>query len=610
MIDERALTDPSRCPACGAPVTPAERCPACGVSLRSETAQQVWQASVETGAALERRRALIERLRAEAQVPVPTAAAAHPPSGSFGGSAYDAPPAAPGLPPPRQPPAPAPVPAPEWSRRRVQNLLLALGVLLLAVAAVIFLVVSWGVLGVGGRAAVMTAFTAIAAAGATVAARRGLSATGEAVATLTVGLGLLDAYGARSAGLADLDATSGLAYWAGALALIALAAGAWAVLLPLRSLRLSAAVLGQLPGWLLAGHWSDDAVHPAAVVATVLTIQAVIGIALVLAWPSPSRAADARWAVVVGAGVAWTVAAVAAVGAAYGEDGSLVLGSALLLVLAGAAVGTAIATDSDRGTSTALGLPDALLGVAALAVVAAVWAPVTELADPDWVPVTLSAIAAVLLAAMLLVPVSLRAVPAGAFLLAAVTPGFAAAEAVAVSIAGRLSWLGDAWDEDWSSSARDVVGVGVDWPGHVSTPLLLLSVAVALLIAGRAVPFLRTADALVVPVLALAVLTVPAAFDLPFWAGLSIDVAVALLLLVGGPEHVRRGQSAFGWGVLGTGVVVLGLAVAWSFAAAEHDAGRCCRWPLRCLLSAPGGRAECPARQWFRPFSRLARCCS
>ena len=259
-------------------------------------------------------------------------------------------------------------------------------------------------------------------------------------------------------------------------------------------------------------------------------------------------------------------------GAAYGEDGSLVLGTALLLVLAGAAVGAAVATDSDRGTSTALGLPDALLGVAALAVVAAVWAPVTELADPDWVPVTLSALAAVLLAAMLFVPVSRRAVAAGVFLLAAVTPGFAAAEAVAVSLAGRLSWLGDAWDEDWSSSAREVVGVGVDWPGHVSTPLLLLSVAVALLVAGRAVPFSRTADALVVPVLALAVLTVPAAFDLPFWAGLSVDVAVALLLLVAVPLFPRSSDHAvpaFGWGVLGSGVVVLGLAVAWSFAAAE-----------------------------------------
>ena len=89
MIDVRALTDPSRCPACGALVTSTERCPACGVSLRSETAQQVWQASVESEAALERRRAMIERLKAEAQVPVP--AAAYPPSGSFVGSAYDAP---------------------------------------------------------------------------------------------------------------------------------------------------------------------------------------------------------------------------------------------------------------------------------------------------------------------------------------------------------------------------------------------------------------------------------------------------------------------------------------------------------------------------------------
>ncbi|MEP6760179.1 MAG: hypothetical protein ABJA93_02295 [Sporichthyaceae bacterium] len=570
MIDEHALTDPSRCPACGSVVLSTVACPVCGVSLRSETALQVWQASVETAAALERRRALIERLKAEAQVPVATATAAAPvANGYFSGSTYDPPPGAPSLPPPRVPPVPPTVRTPEWSRRRVQNLLLGLGVLLLAVAAVIFLVVSWGVLGVGGRAAVMSVFTVVAAAGASVAARRGLSATAEAVATLTVGLGLLDAYGARSAGLADLDATAGLPYWAGALALIALAAGAWAVLLPLRSLRLSAAVLGQLPGWLLALHWSDEAVHPAAVIATVLTIQAVIALAIVLAWPAQTRAGDARWAVVVGAALAWTAAAFAALAAAYGEDGSLVLGTALLLMLAGAAVGTAIAIDSDRGTATALELPDALLGAAALAVVSAVWAPVAELVDPDWVAVTLSALAAALLAGMLLVPVSRRAVPVGIFLLAAVTPGFAAAEAVAIDLAGRLTWLGDAWGEDWASSARDVVGVDLDWPGHVSTPLLLLSVAVALLVAGRAASFLRAADALVVPVLAVAVLTVPAAFDLPFWGGLSIDVAVALLLLVGGPEHVRRGQSAFGWGVLGSGVVVLGVSVAWSFAAAE-----------------------------------------
>ena len=315
MIDERALTDPSRCPSCGAPVTATERCSSCGVSLRSETALKVWQASIESAAALERRRALIEQLRAQAQVPVPTTAAYLPPPGYFTGSGYDSPPAAPGLPPPRQPPAPTPAPAPSGAGARMRD---SLGVLLLAVAAVIFLVVSWGVLGVGGRATVMSVFTLVAAAGATVAARRGLTATAEAVALLTVGLGLLDAYGARSAGLANLDASAGLAYWAGALAMIALVAGAWSVLLPLRSLRLAAAVLGQLPGWLLALHWSDGAVHPAAIVATVLTVQAVIGIALVLAWPFSGTARDARWAVVVGAVAGWTVAAVTAAAAAYG----------------------------------------------------------------------------------------------------------------------------------------------------------------------------------------------------------------------------------------------------------------------------------------------------
>jgi hypothetical protein len=454
----------------------------------------------------------------------------------------------------------------------VQNLLLALGVLLLAVAAVIFLVVSWGALGVGGRSAVMAVCTLVAAAGATVAARRGLTATAESVALLTVGLGLLDAYGARSAGLANLDTTKGLPYWAGALALIALAAGAGAVLLSLRSLRLSAAVLGQLPGWLLALHWSNDAVHPAAVVATVLTVQAVIAIALVLAWPSSGGAQDARWAVVVGAVVAWTVAAVTAASAAYGEDGSLVLGTALLLILAGAAVGTAVAVDSERGTSTVLGLPDALLGAAALAVVAAVWAPVTELVDADWVPVSLSALAVLLLGAMPLVPAARRVAPTGVFLVAAVAPGLAVSDAVAVSLAGPLSWLGDAWDASSSSSAREVVGVGLNWPGHVSTPLLLLSVAVALGLAGVAVSSLRPALATVVPVCALAALTVSPAFDMPFWAGLAIDVAVAAVLLCAVPllfpSPRDHAVPAFRWGVLGSGAVVLGLAVAWSFAAA------------------------------------------
>ena len=83
-------------------------------------------------------------------------------------------------------------------------MLLGLGVCLLGVAAVIFLAVSWGSLGIGGRAAVMAGCTTLVVFAAVQAQRRGLDSTAEALALLAVGMGLLDAAGARSAGLADL----------------------------------------------------------------------------------------------------------------------------------------------------------------------------------------------------------------------------------------------------------------------------------------------------------------------------------------------------------------------------------------------------------------------
>ena len=156
MIPELRLADPTRCPSCSAPLT-AERdaCRACGLRLTGPLAQQLWQVSVQAAELLDRRAALIAQLRRE---PATTAwAPVGPPPAS---PASAGPPAA-----PPGPPAPA-VPRPEWSRRKVQNLLLALGVGLLGVAAVIFLAVSWGSLGVGGRSAVMAGVTALAAVGA------------------------------------------------------------------------------------------------------------------------------------------------------------------------------------------------------------------------------------------------------------------------------------------------------------------------------------------------------------------------------------------------------------------------------------------------------------
>lgn len=47
--------------------------------------------------------------------------------------------------------APRPWPAPEATPRSTQNVLLTLGGMLLTVAALVFTLVSWGTMGIGGR---------------------------------------------------------------------------------------------------------------------------------------------------------------------------------------------------------------------------------------------------------------------------------------------------------------------------------------------------------------------------------------------------------------------------------------------------------------------------
>jgi hypothetical protein len=557
VIDERTLADASRCPACGAVLASSDRCPACGVALSGSTAAEVWETSVHAAELLRRREELLRRLRAEAQ-----AASA---------SVYRA--AAP--PDPPAPPAAASVPAPESTPRSVQNVLLGLGVLLLGVAAVIFLVVSWGRLGVGGRAAVMAGCTVLAGAGATLAFRRGLAATAEAVALLTVGLSLLDAYGARRTGLAGLDAAPALPYWAGALALIAAAAAIASRPLPLRSLRIAATGLGQVPGPLLAADWSDGAAYPAAVLATVMTVQVVLAIAALAGRPFGRLAGDAWVVLAAGAVLAWIVASAAAGWAAYDEGGAVPLGCVLLLVLAGAAVAAA----SRAGISAAgrFGPEEVGLGAAAVLSVAAFWAPPVHLVDQVWLPVTLCALTAVLLLLQFPVPPRWRLQPVRVFLAAGVGTGAVAAPAVADAVLGPLGWLAQPWTGSAVGSAQAVVtpgpaeGDGIGWPGEVTTPLLLVAIALVLVIATRAAPSLSRARRGVLPLLVLAVVTAPPSLDLPFRAALGVDMVLALLLLAGAGYLSRSGRIG-GWELrswLGSGAAVLALTVAWSFASAR-----------------------------------------
>ena len=190
--------DPDRCPDCRAPLPahPAPRavCPACGLPLAGPAAAELFTT-------LQRADELVASLRAgTAAAPLATSAAtvAVPPP------VLPVPPGPTVRVPPLQPAAPRP--ARHWT---VPGVLLSLGGLCLVVGALVFLAVTWSVLGVGGRTAVLVGLTVVAAVGAWSGARRGLRAAAETFAAVGGLFLALDLAGAASAGwLGDLGPAS------------------------------------------------------------------------------------------------------------------------------------------------------------------------------------------------------------------------------------------------------------------------------------------------------------------------------------------------------------------------------------------------------------------
>ncbi|MFI9121774.1 SCO7613 C-terminal domain-containing membrane protein [Streptomyces bikiniensis] len=153
-----------------------------------------------------------------------------------------------------QRPVPPLAPAADSTPRSAQNVLLTLGGTLLTIAAVAFTLVSWGSMGIGGRAAVLCAVTGAALAAPVVLLRRGLASTAESVAVLGLVLTVLDAYALHRVALSDAD---GLGYAAVASAVLAGAWAAYGSALPRLRVPLPAGVVAaQLPlplGALAAG---------------------------------------------------------------------------------------------------------------------------------------------------------------------------------------------------------------------------------------------------------------------------------------------------------------------------------------------------------------------
>ncbi|MEU6624426.1 hypothetical protein ABZ926_27120 [Streptomyces litmocidini] len=145
-------------------------------------------------------------------------------------------------------------PVADSTPRSAQNVLLMLGGTLLTIAAVAFTLVSWGSMGIGGRATVLAVVTGAALAAPVALLRRGLASTAESVAALGLVLTVLDAYALHRVALAETD---GPGYAAVASAVLA---GAWAAygsaLSRLRTPLPAAVVAAQLPlplGVLAAG---------------------------------------------------------------------------------------------------------------------------------------------------------------------------------------------------------------------------------------------------------------------------------------------------------------------------------------------------------------------
>ncbi|WP_327034153.1 SCO7613 C-terminal domain-containing membrane protein [Micromonospora ureilytica] len=120
--------------------------------------------------------------------------------------------------------------AAETSTRTVQGLLFVLGGLLLGTAAVVFTAVAWAAVGVGGRALILAAFTALALGVPLLAVRRGLRGTAETFAAVGLLLVVLDGYAAWSVDLVGVAGWPGSRYAAlvgGASAAVAVAYGRW-----------------------------------------------------------------------------------------------------------------------------------------------------------------------------------------------------------------------------------------------------------------------------------------------------------------------------------------------------------------------------------------------
>jgi len=453
----------------------------------------------------------------------------------------------------------------EWRPETVRGVLLWLGSALVALAALIFAVVAWIRLGDAGRAGLLGGVTLLAALG-TLAARRRLPATAEALGGLTLALVLVDWYAARRAGMGG--GWSDSAWWALGTATsagVAAVAGRW-----LWVQRLGAVVLAQVSAVLVVATITD---RPwTAGVGLALVAAAGVAAATTLAGNRSWRAA--ALALGVGAGLLELAALGLALQLLPVEDSAGAV--RLAVVFAAMALAPAVAR---AGLHLPLGRV-ILDGLVALSV-AALLASAGALLAGYWSSWALLAGLAVLGAAAVTLA---RALPPALERGAAV----AAAAVLAVGVVGLvepllgalvapLGWVDAPWTARLGSDAAlaaerlPLAQAGLDGLGPVVVMLLACGAA-----AGAAAARVRGAR-LVAPwptamVAALGAATgvlavLPLAAGWPLWAALGSVAAGALAAAAAAVLADRAGREPAAGALVACAGVLLVLAVGWALAS-------------------------------------------
>lgn len=238
------LTSVTQCPSCFAPLS-AGVCTACGLDLNHPEAVEVARLSTDIAGMLEKRRAIIGRIRlATAQALEKSRAAALAVKEAEFAAAFDSyqekladaaaapattvasplPPAAPpaaaqsipvstATPPPARPSPPA---EPATTRPRgssIQVILLIAGVSLVSLAAVLFIIYAFVNFGIEWRSAIIAGITVATFTIASLLRRRGYTSTAEGIGVFAVVLVYLDAYAVRANNLFGSADADPQVYW-------------------------------------------------------------------------------------------------------------------------------------------------------------------------------------------------------------------------------------------------------------------------------------------------------------------------------------------------------------------------------------------------------------